>query len=238
MNLELYFREESGMVTISPEQASHFAKDVAGDLNPIHDPDARRFCVPGDLLFALVLHRFGLSQRMSFQFHRMVGRDTPIQFCNDGVGRISVEDRAGKLYLEASYSGDCTREAAAVNDFTHRYVSFSGLNFPHYLKPLMERHGVMFNPERPLVIYDRMDFALDSLSLADLDLEFSGSDLKVEGKRADAMLEFVMRKQGVQLGVGSKKLVISGLREYDATVMEAVVEEFNRLKAVYLGPAS
>lgn len=233
MNLESFYSEEAGLISVTPEQASRFAKDIAGDLNPIHDPDARRFCVPGDLLFALVLHRFGLYQRMSFQFHLMVGRETPILFHDNGAGCISVQDRSGKIYLEAFCEGECTRDAAAINDFTQRYVSFSGLNFPHYLKPLMEQHGVMFNPQRPLVIYDRMDYALGSLEVANLDLEFTGSDLKVDGKRADACLEFSIRKGADSLGVGSKKLIISGLRPYDAAVMDAVVEEFNRLKSAY-----
>ena len=48
-------------ISFSEQQASDFAKGVAGDFNPIHDPGAKRFCVPGDLLFAVLLHRFGIA---------------------------------------------------------------------------------------------------------------------------------------------------------------------------------
>ena len=56
-----FYAQRGEYVVISAEQASRFAKGVAGDYNPIHNPDARRFCVPGDLLFTLVLVKFGLQ---------------------------------------------------------------------------------------------------------------------------------------------------------------------------------
>ena len=65
MFLERYHATQNGLVLISATQASRFAKEVAGDFNPIHNPDARRFCVPGDLLFALLLSHFGLSRQLS-----------------------------------------------------------------------------------------------------------------------------------------------------------------------------
>ncbi|HSH57013.1 MAG TPA: DUF3581 domain-containing protein, partial [Halomonas sp.] len=38
---------------------------------------------------------------------------------------------------------------------------------------------------------------------------------------------------GEQVGTGSKKLVVSGLCDYDAEAMEEIVAEFYRLKAAY-----
>lgn len=222
-----------GRVRISAEQASRFAKRVAGDYNPIHNPDARRFCVPGDLLFALVLARFGLSQRMSFRFLSMVGADVPLDFRERAGGGVQVVDTAGKVYLEVERDGELTHDMAVVEAFTRRYVAFSGKNFPHYLKPLMEQQGVMFNPQRPLVIYDSMGFALDRLDAPDPGLELASSSLTVTGKRGDALLEFRLTSRGEIIGSGSKKLVVSGLRDYDAVAMEAIVEEFYRLKAAF-----
>ncbi|MEX2365607.1 MAG: DUF3581 family protein, partial [Pseudohongiellaceae bacterium] len=62
-------------ISISAEQGSAFAKEIAGDFNPIHNIGAKRFVVPGDLLFALVLNRYGLSKSMSVRFSGMVGPD-------------------------------------------------------------------------------------------------------------------------------------------------------------------
>lgn len=117
--------------------------------------------------------------------------------------------------------------------FTRSYVAFSGKNFPHYLKPLMEEKGVMFNPRRPLVIYDSMGFCLDRLDAPAPGLEFVDSSLEVTGKRGDALLEFRILAGGEAIGTGSKKLVVSGLCDYDAKAMDEVVAEFYRLKAAH-----
>ncbi|MCS2608699.1 DUF3581 domain-containing protein [Halomonas dongshanensis] len=228
-----FYTQRGEQVVISAEQASRFAKGVAGDYNPIHNPDARRFCVPGDLLFTLVLLKFGLYQHMEFRFTNMVGADAPLSFSEADNGDLYVCDDAGKCFLQVTRSGDVTHDAATIAAFARCYVAFSGKNFPHYLKPLMEEHGVMFNPKRPLVIYDSMGFTLNSLDGLTPDLALTRSSLDVLGKRADALLEFAIQSAGASVGVGSKKLVVSGLCNYDATEMAAIVDEFYRLKAAY-----
>ena len=57
MFLTPYFSTEDNQFQFTREQASHFAKKVAADFNPIHDEDNKRFCVPGDLLFAVLLQK-------------------------------------------------------------------------------------------------------------------------------------------------------------------------------------
>ncbi|PCF97117.1 DUF3581 family protein [Vreelandella nigrificans] len=228
-----FYAQRGEYVVISAEQASRFAKGVAGDYNPIHNPDARRFCVPGDLLFTLVLVKFGLSRQMEFRFTNMVGADTSLKFSEVENGDIHVLDDSGKCYLQVVRRGDVTHDEAAVEAFARCYVAFSGKNFPHYLKPLMEQHGVMFNPKRPLVIYDSMGFCLERLDGLAPDLALTRSSLDVQGKRAEALLEFSIKSAGESLGVGSKKLVVSGLCDYDAVEMAAIVDEFYRLKAAY-----
>ena len=42
MFLDRFHSVQDGHVVISALQASQFAKEIAGDFNPIHDPDARR----------------------------------------------------------------------------------------------------------------------------------------------------------------------------------------------------
>ncbi|MDX1464811.1 MAG: DUF3581 domain-containing protein [Halomonas sp.] len=231
MFLDDFHTRTDGWIRISADQASRFAKRVAGDFNPIHNVDARRFCVPGDLLFALVLSRYGLSQTMSFRFLSMVGDGVPLCFREDDSGLIRVCDEHGKGYLEVSRSGETTHDEAVIEAFTRCYVAFSGKNFPHYLKPLMEEQGVMFNPRRPLVIYDSMGFSLERLNGRLPGLELLDSSLSVAGKRGDALLEFRITAGGETVGSGSKKLVVSGLCDYDAAAMDEVVAEFYRLKA-------
>nr|WP_297458997.1 DUF3581 family protein [uncultured Halomonas sp.] len=231
MFLDDFHTWDTGRIRISASQASHFAKRMAGDYNPIHDPDARRFCVPGDLLFALVLARHGLSQRMTFHFRGMVGGDVPLGIHERDDASLSVQDDTGKEVLFVERGGETTRDPAVTEAFTRRYIAFSGRNFPHYLKPLMEERGVMFNPQRPLVIYDSMGFTLDSLDIAAPAVEFAGSSFDINGKRGEAHLEFRMTSRGGPVGSGSKKLVVSGLRDYDAAVMDAFVSEFTQRMA-------
>lgn len=230
MFLDDFYALAGGRLCIAAEQASQFAKRMAGDYNPIHDPGARRFCVPGDLLFALVLAQHGLSQRMTFHFRGMVGADVPLTIRECEGNLLSVVDDAGKEYLCVERSGETTRDPDVIEAFTRRYIAFSGRNFPHYLQPLMKTHGVMFNPQRPLVIYDSMGFVLDNLDVSALDVEFAGSSFEINGKRGEAHLEFRMLADGESVGSGSKKLVVSGLQPYDADVMDAFVEDFNRRK--------
>ena len=62
MFLEHYCQVDGEKISFTRQQASDFAKNVADDFNPLHDIDAKRFCVPGDLLFAISLETAGLSQ--------------------------------------------------------------------------------------------------------------------------------------------------------------------------------
>ncbi len=54
MFLDTYYSDKNGEFSFTREQASNFAKRIAGDFNPIHDEDNKRFCVPGDLLFSVL----------------------------------------------------------------------------------------------------------------------------------------------------------------------------------------
>ena len=230
MLLERYHATQNGLVLISATQASRFAKEVAGDFNPIHNPDARRFCVPGDLLFALLLSHFGLSRQMTFHFRSLLGENVPLDFREDDDGLIRVYDQNDKVYIEVERSGERTHDDTVIENFTRCYVAASGKNFPHTLKPLMENAGVMFNPDRPMIMYQSMSLALDTLDAPSPDLELHNAELKPDGKRGNVSLDYRLISDGNVAGEVSKKLVVSGLRDYDAGAMDAVVEEFYRLK--------
>ncbi|MCW9009172.1 DUF3581 family protein [Marinobacter sp.] len=229
---EQFYSVQDGRIVISAPQASYFAKEIAGDFNPIHDPDARRFCVPGDLLFTIVVSRFGLSENMTFKFRNLLGAEVPLEFRESENGEaINVVDEAGKVYLEVTRKGAVTRDEKMIEEFSRCYVAASGKNFPHTLKPLMESHGVMFNPDRPMVMYESMSLALTQLENPHPDLELNNADLEVAGKRGNVTLEYNLQSSGKTVGEVAKRLVLGGLREYCPEAMAGIIEEFYRLKA-------
>lgn len=230
MFLERYHSIQNGKVLISAQQGSRFAKEVAGDFNPIHNPDARRFCVPGDLLFALLVSHFGLFRQMTFYFRSLLGDSVPLTFSEDDDGRIRVYDDRGKVVIEVEHEGESTHDQGIIEHLIRSYVAASGKNFPHTLKPLMENTGVMFNPDRPMIMYQSMNLALQTLDAPEPELELGHAELVPDGKRGNVTLDYRLMSRGEEKGQVSKKLVVSGLRDYDAQAMDAVVEEFYRLK--------
>ncbi|MEX0729361.1 MAG: DUF3581 domain-containing protein [Aquisalimonadaceae bacterium] len=234
MFLDQFHSSKDGHVRITAEQASRFAKEVAGDFNPIHDPGAKRFCVPGDLLFSLVLARYGLSSKMTFSFKGMVGDGVPLRFPESPESLIEITDDAGRTCLQVERHGVPLRNAALAENLARHYVAFSGQNFPHFLKPLMAEQQVMFNPDRPLVIYESMSFDLQHLNFSNPGLELADSQLKVNGKRGDAYLGFRISADGEVVGTGFKKLVISGLRAYDEDRLQEFIAYFTGRRAEYL----
>jgi hypothetical protein len=231
MFLDRFHSLEDGRVRITALQASQFAKEIAGDFNPIHDPDARRFCVPGDLLFAVVLSRFGLWKNMTFQFRALLDEGIRLEFRQPDDGTIEVCDQGGKVYLEVTHSGEHTLDAQVIENFTRCYVAASGKNFPHTLQPLMESNGVMFNPDRPMVMYESMSLALNSLDAESPELDLHNASLEAAGKRGNVTLEYQLLSNGQSVGDVAKRLVLGGLRPYSAEAMAGVLEEFYRLKA-------
>lgn len=230
MFLERYHSIQDDHVLISATQASRFAKEVAGDFNPIHNPDARRFCVPGDLLFALLVSHFGLSRNMTFHFRSLLGANVPLVFREDSDGLIRVYDNKDRVYIEVERSNEATRDETVIENFIRCYVAASGKNFPHTIKPLMESEGVMFNPDRPMIMYQSMNLTLETLDAPHPELELHKAELRPDGKRGNVSLDYRLISGGRTAGEVSKKLVVSGLRDYDPEAMDAVVEEFYRLK--------
>jgi len=236
MFLDDYCERDGEHVRITAEQGSRFAKEVAGDFNPIHDPTSRRFCVPGDLLFALVLRFYGLSREMTFRFRDMLGGNTVLRFPAEPDGAIAIADTTGKVCLDVERSGPRMATADAVEAFVRHYTAFSGQNFPHILQPLFKEHGVMFNPDRPFVVYDSMGFVLDEFARGAPDAELTETTLDVGKKRADALLHFDIRVDGAHVGRGSKKLIISGLRPYDEAAMQGAMRAYEaRREAFHAG---
>jgi len=235
MRLNNYYSQVDGKTLISPQQASDFAKSVASDFNPLHDVDSKRFCVPGDLLFALALAKYGLSQKMHISFLGMVGKDVPLDFSDTSSGEQRIVDANGKEYLSVEREGSVTTDETLIRDLICRYVEFSGHTFPDILIPLMSDNNVMMNPDRPLIIYQSMSIDLNHLDFSKPELELSNASLTVSGRRGDARLDFRLTASGEVVGSGEKKMAISGLRELDRDVAQQTVDNYNRLKEGFSG---
>jgi hypothetical protein len=227
-------KASDGRYRFSGEQGSAFAKQVADDFNPIHHPDSRRFCVPGDLLFAVALGEYGLHSAMSFRFLDLLSADVMIDYpaVDSVVANFEVKNEKSKPTLGIAWSGDVTRDEQKIESLVRTYVSFSGQNFPHILVPLMREHGVMINPQRPLVIYESMSLEFTSLDFTQLSVELNKTTLAVNGKRGDAKLHFDLLNAGKNIGSGLKSLVLSGLREFDETAIQAMCDEYRQSKEI------
>ncbi|HPQ96711.1 MAG: DUF3581 family protein [Thiothrix sp.] len=233
MYLDPFHHANGAFISIAPEQASRFAKEMAGDFNPIHDPDSRRFCVPGDLLFALILARHGLSPAMEFVFKGMVGRDVLLDFTPTAADAFELCGEQGKAFVSIHRRGPVSQDPALIESLTRHYVAFSGLNFPHTIQPLLAEQNVMLNPARPTVIYERMRFALDNLDFHTPRLQPAQAELKVDGKRGEVSLNFTITAAGKTVGQGYKRLLVSGLIPYDSAVAAALVADYEALKRHY-----
>jgi len=235
MFLKDFYSAHDGNVSISAEQASMFAKEVAHDFNPLHDVDAKRFCVPGDLLFSLALEKYGLSQNMHFIFSGMVGHDILLSFPDTDTSAelINVNDNQGKTYLQVERSGGLSRDLALIESFIRDYVAFSGQNFPYVLVPLLAQEKVMFNINRPLVIYESMTLSFHHLDFRQASVEMLEPKMEVNGKRASAFLHFQINADGEMVGTGFKKLAISVPSGYETEPMQAFVDEYLARKNDY-----
>ena len=226
MFLDRFYHQNSTDLCISAEQGSRFAKEISNDFNPIHDADSKRFCVPGDLLFAIALQRYGLSQEMHFMFSGMVSADTALVFPEAPGDQFEIVDNRGKCYLQVERSSEAVFGQAMIEQLVRSYVLFSGQNFPYILVPLMAEQNVMINPARPLAIYQSMSLHLDRLDLAHPAVELAETKMLVEGKRGDVELQFRLMDGNATVGCGVKKIILSGLREYQQAAVDEMVADY------------
>ncbi|MBU2897739.1 DUF3581 domain-containing protein [Vibrio hepatarius] len=234
MFLKPYFSSNDKKFEFTRQQASYFAKLVAGDFNPIHDEDNKRFCIPGDLLFAVLLKKEGVSQRMRFDFSGMVGDGIALHIENKCDKQASVVDCNGKEYLQMTREGEINNDPAFIEHIVTSYVKFSGMNFPHIMVPLMLEQQMMINCQRPLVIYESMEVEFTRLDISNPEVEFNGASFYVEGKRGLVTLNFDFKQGSDVVGNGIKRMVASGLRQYHQDDIDDLVTRFNERKKSFL----
>ncbi len=224
--------ENDGMFTISRQQGSDFAKQLANDFNPLHDIDAKRFVVPGDLLFAWVLMQQGLSATMSFDFNGMLASDTGFQLHVLDDTHLLLKS-AGKDCINVERRGVCSEDKNLIESIIRAYVKFSGETFPHLLVPLMQQQQLMINPARPMVMYQSMKIELHDFNFTQPTLEIAAQEITMNGKRADVHLHFNVIAAGKIVGQGQKSLLLSGLRPFDEQEMLQLINAYEAHKESY-----
>jgi hypothetical protein len=218
---------------ITGEQASDFAKTVSNDFNPIHDPENKRFCVPGDLLFALAVEKYGLSDKISVYFTGLVNADTQLIYPLTSNSPKTITDDRGKQYLTFDESGNKRLFDKDVEKLVRAYVAFSGQNFPNILVPLMAESGVMINPSRPLIIYQSMTLQLTTLEFSSPSLFLSKTELNISEKRGNVYLYFDIFDGAKLVGEGKKHLILSGLKPFEKNKVDEMVGKYNELKNMH-----
>lgn len=234
MFLDDFYTNSNNKINFTRLQASNFAKKIADDFNPLHNVEAKRFCVPGDLLFSLILAKAGLFQKMDFTFSGMVTDDIHLNFPNTINGNASITDDNGKDYMHVNASGTSTTSEETIEALIRAYVEFSGHTFPHILVKLMAENNTMINYARPMVMYESMSITLESIDFTTVTLVESNSTLTIDGKRGKACLAFDLISNGVTVGHGEKHMLLSGLREYCQETINLIVDDYNQIKANYI----
>jgi len=231
-----FLQKEHDQIWFRRADASRFAKSVANDFNPIHDPDARRFCVPGDLLFASTLSLCGVSANMAFDFRNMVDESDRLTLEISDTA-IRWHDGSETVYLEATRSGSHSSDPRVIDAIVNAYVRFSGQTFPFVLVDLMKSENVMINPARPLVMYKSMALELSRVDVESVELRFRSAGFEGSGKKGEVTLSFDLYESGEMFGSGNKKMLLGGLRPYDQSVIDALVADYNQTRQDYLSAA-
>ncbi|ALO41269.1 DUF3581 family protein [Pseudoalteromonas phenolica] len=224
-----YYQQDAEIVTITREQGSQFAKKIADDFNPLHDVDAKKFCVPGDLLFSLVLSRYGVSENMYFKFEGMVDETSQLQF-PEAADEFAVTSN-DKVMLSVKRDGETSQCPTLIESLTKNYVAFSGTTFPHMIVPVMGEKEVMINPARPMVIYESMAIHFDDINVKSVELETDTPEFEYEGKRGKIILKFNFISEGKKVGRGEKHMLVSGIKAYDQQAIDDLIAYYNERKA-------
>jgi hypothetical protein len=232
MIIDQFYSEPNGRISFTREQGSNFAKQMANDFNPLHNADAKRFCIPGDLLFAIILAKYGISQHMEFIFSGMVSAGVELVLPAPS-GELHINDTNGREYLRVKRAGDTTHAESMIQNLTQSYVEFSGQTFPHILVPLLAAQHVMINPDRPMVIYESMIIDLDRLDITHPVLQGDYNKLEINGKRGSVELAFHLEAGGEIVGRGKKHMLLSGLQEHDEDSVARSITIYNHGKATF-----
>ena len=233
MFLDDFYCQQDNSFQFSQQQASRFAKEIAKDFNKIHDVDDKRFCVPGDLLFAVTLAKHGLYKNMQIQFTGMVKNDVALEFITPADNELEIVNQKQQALLKMQTVGEANREEALIQKIIKDYVSFSGRNFPEILVPIMERENFMFSPTRGLIMYKSMEINMQRIDIDNVSLEYDCTEVEMNGKRATVFFKFKFFDGEELVGTGQKEMILSGVVPFEKAAVDNIVDMFKAAKKAY-----
>jgi hypothetical protein len=80
-----------------------------------------------------------------------------------------------------------------------------------------------------------MSLQMHNLEFEQIEIRLLDSQLEIDGKRGNATLTFEFMADNQSVGSGSKHLILSGLRDYQQTEVDGMVERYNARQAAFLG---
>jgi hypothetical protein len=86
----------------------------------------------------------------------------------------------------------------------------------------------MINPDRPMVMYESMTIDLDRLDIHSPSLEIDHNEVVVNGKRGEVQMAFNLVDSGDVVGRGRKRMILSGLRQYEKQAMDTITADLNQ----------
>lgn len=233
MFLNEFYTQENNQFSFSQQQASRFAKEVAGDFNKIHDVDDKRFCVPGDLLFAVTLAKQGLYPKMTLQFTGMVKDNVALQFNEPAENNIEIINEKPQALLKLQTEGAANHNPELLEKLITDYVKFSGRNFPEILVPIMQSEDFMFSPTRGLIMYKSMEINMTRTDITDISLDYDTTRVEKNGKRATVYFQFNIFDGEELVGTGVKEMVLSGVVPYEKSAVDNIVDMFMQAKKAF-----
>lgn len=228
------------VLSFDEARASRFAKSVAGDFNPLHDEGHSRFCVPGDLLFAALVSRYGLRANTNVSFANMLSARAFVRLPADDDESVHLFDERDREVLGWFSRGERIADGDFARQLVLQYVRFSGETFPDILVPMMREANVMVNTKRPLAIYKDMAITLDAAAVltgikdgCELLLAPDEHTFSVTDKKGAARLQFKILLNQHVVGEGEKHFVLGGLRPFEEAAIQALVAEYQERKRAW-----
>jgi len=169
---------------------------------------------------------------MTFDFQGMVSGGMPIQFTESDKS-IAAKNDKDKQVLHVSRDGDITQNSIFVEGLIRAYVAFSGETFPHTIIKLMKEEGMMINTRKPMVIYDQMTLSFERFSESAPQVELQNCHFDVNGKRGMVVMDFDLLADNESIGSGQKQIIMSGLRPYEQSGIDYLVDTYNAGKAAF-----